>query len=130
VRQVVQASISKAEPAARKALELDPNLADGHRILGAMRARAGQLLQAEDFYSKALSLDPNNPETLNAYGNFLVLVGRVKEALTVSQQALALEPFIPIFNRDRALILWLNGDDDAAIEMFRRSGPAIAYLSA
>jgi TolB-like protein len=123
IRPVVQSALSKAERAARKAIQLDPNLADGYRTLATTRGRAGKLLDEDELRSKALSLDPSEADTLSGYANFLAVVGRVKEALTVSQQVHELEPFIPIHNRDLAVILWLNGQDDAAIEIFRRIGP-------
>jgi TolB-like protein len=129
VRQVVQSSLSKAEPAARRAIQLDPNLADGYRSLADMQLRAGRLLEAEELYSKTLSLDPNNPETLSSYSSFLANVGRVSEALGVQQQLQELEPFVPIVNRDTALILWLNGQDDAALELLRRIGGSNRFIA-
>ena len=121
-RQVVQASLSKAEPAARKAIQLDPNLAEGYRTLAGIQGRAGELLLEEELRSKALSLDPNDPGSLAAYSGFLARVGRVKEALAVQQQVQELEPFIPIVNRDMAVVLWLNGQDQAANAILRRIG--------
>jgi adenylate cyclase len=122
IRPVVQSALSKAEPAARRAVQLDPNLADGYGTLASMRDAAGKLLEEEELWSKALSLDPNDPEVLSGYARFLAVVGRVKEALTVSQQLQELEPFIPLYNRNMALVLWLNGQDDAAIEILRKIG--------
>jgi len=122
IRPIVQSSLSKAEPAARRAIQLDPDLADGYRALAGVVLRTGTFSQTEELFSKALSLDPNEPETLQGFSNFLALSGRVKEALPVAQQALQLEPFVPIFGRDTAVVLWLNGQDDAAIEIFRKFG--------
>jgi len=119
-RQDVQSSLNKAQTAAQKAIQLDANQPGGYRNLAGVQIRNGKYLEAEDFLSKALSLDPNDPDTLSSYGSFLATVGRVKEALPVSKQVLELEPFIPINNRDMAVVLWLNGQDEAAIEILRK----------
>jgi TolB-like protein len=124
-RQHVQSSLSKAEPAARRAIQLDPNLAFGYTTLANMQG-PGQLLEEEELWSKALSLDPNDPDGLVGYSNFLMTVGRVREALAVAQQVQEVEPFVPLFNRDMALALWLNGQDDAAIETMRKLGTNFA----
>jgi TolB-like protein/Flp pilus assembly protein TadD len=121
-RRLVQSALSKAEPATRKALQLDPNLPEGYRNLANSQRISGKLVEEEELRLKALSLDPNDAETLNGYANFLVVVGRVKEALPISQQVHDLEPFIPINNRDLALVLWLNGQDPAAIDILRKVG--------
>jgi TolB-like protein len=128
IRPVVRSALSKAEPAARKAIQLDPSLADGYSTLASMRGTAGKLLEEEELRLKALSLDPNDPDTLSGYSNFLATVGRVKEALTVSKQLQELEPFIPIYNRDTAVVLWLNGQDDAAMEILGRLGGNTGYF--
>jgi hypothetical protein len=120
IRPIVQSSLSKAEPAARKAIQLDPNVGGGYRALAAVVLRTAGFLQAEELFSKALSVDSSNADTLDAYSSFLALTGRVKEALPVVQKAVDLEPFDPNINRNTAVILWLNGQDDAAIEIFRK----------
>ena len=44
-------------------------------------------------------------------------MGRVKEALAMKQQLQGLETLVPIFNATTAVMLWLNGQNAAAIEM-------------
>ena len=122
MRAVIQPSQTKAEAAARKAIEVDPNLAQAYRTLGAIRARAGKPLEGYELLSKALSLDPSDPEILSSQANFLAQVGYVSEALRIAQQAQQLEPFIPIMNRDLAVARWLNGQDEPAIQMLREVG--------
>ena len=119
---MVQSYFDKAEQAARKAIQLDANLADGYLSLGGVQQRRGKFLTAEELYSKALALDPNNPDALQGYSQLLADVGRLKEALAMRQRLQALEPFVPIFNFNTAMILWLNGQTDAAIEMLKSSG--------
>ena len=115
----VQSSRQNAEPAARRSIELDPNLAQGYAALAFVEERAGKPIPAEEHYAKALALDPNDAETLLSYSNHLSNTGRIKDALTFIQRGNALEPFVPILNRDRAMIEWLDGDDNAALATFR-----------
>jgi TolB-like protein/Flp pilus assembly protein TadD len=120
MRAEVQASQTKAEAAARKAIEVDPDLAQGYRTLGEIRARAGKPLEGFELLVKALALDPSDAELLSSQAHFLAQVGKVREALQVAQQAQQLEPFIPIVNRDLAVALWLNGQDEQAIQILRQ----------
>jgi TolB-like protein/DNA-binding SARP family transcriptional activator len=120
LRTLVDASLPRAEEAARRAIQLDPSHADGYVSLGHVEDYRGRLLQAHELYSKALSLDPTNSEALALYGNLLASVGYLKEALVPRQQLQELDPFVPIFNAGMATLLWENGQTDAAIEMFKK----------
>jgi tetratricopeptide (TPR) repeat protein len=123
-RTVVNRLQPKAEAAGRRAVELDPNLADGHIVLADVQGVRGNLLQSlETVQSKVLVLDPNNPEALHGYALGLSLVGHAKEALPVRQRLLELEPAGPNFVVRTALVLWLVGQNDAAIAMLRDLPP-------
>jgi adenylate cyclase len=124
-RRTVDASLPKAETAARRAILLDPNLADGHASLGRLQVVRGNLLGAEESYLKALALDPDNPDVLQLYGNLLAEVGRLKESLAMMRRLLSEEPFVPIYGANAAAVLWLNGQDDAAIAILEAIPPSI-----
>lgn len=115
MRSFATASLVKAEPAAQRAIELDPNLPDGYAALGRLNLARGKLLAADGAYSKALALDQNYPDALQLYGNLLAEVGRLKESLSMMRRMQALEPFVPTFGSNAAVVMWLNGQDDAAI---------------
>jgi TolB-like protein/Flp pilus assembly protein TadD len=119
MRDVVQSSREKAEPAAQKAIRLDPNLPDGYVALGTVETRAGKFLRAEELYEKALVLDENHPEALNMYSQMLSYLGLVDKSLALRRRSLALEPFDPNSNRDLGTLLWLSGDDDAALAILK-----------
>jgi adenylate cyclase len=119
LRRVVDEFFPKAEAAGRRAIQLDPSLADGYASLARVQAGRGKYLVAEELGSKALTLDPANPDTLTTYSNLLAIVGRLKEALATKQKLLALEPFVPSFNADVAETLWLNGQNDEAVAMLK-----------
>jgi TolB-like protein/DNA-binding SARP family transcriptional activator len=127
VRLIADASLPKAEAAGRRAIQLDPNLADGYLALGRREIARGALLRADEFYSKGLSLDPYSPDCLNLYANLLAEVGRLKESLAMVRRLRAIEPFVPVFNGNAATVMWLNGDDEAAIAVFKSmsTGPLV-----
>jgi Tfp pilus assembly protein PilF len=114
-RDLVQSTRSKAEEAARNALNLDSNLADAYQALGEIYVRDGKFQKAEESYSKALALDPNDPDVLSGYSLMLGFVGRVKEAAAMARQLDAVEPFVPVWTRNFGVLLWVNGEDEAAI---------------
>jgi TolB-like protein len=115
MRLAVQSSRDNAEPSARKAIQLDPDLAEGYLARASIQSFAGKFLLTEELISKALALDPNDPQALGFYAKMLAQLGYVKKALAMQQQSHTLEPFLPVPNRDLALYLWLNGEDDAAL---------------
>jgi len=115
MRRVSDQLLPKAEAAAVRAIQLDPNSASAYSSLGRLRAQRGNHAEAEDLYKKALAFDPNNADVLLFYSNLLLSVGRLKEALAMKRQVQALEPFVPAFNSSLAAALWVTGDDAAAI---------------
>src|SRR5262249_25742915 len=117
LRRLIEATIPKAEVAARRALALDDNLADGYSSLALVLRVRGKLVESEELYQKALAIDPGNSDALHFHARLLSDVGRVKEALAIRMRLRAIEPFVPIFNGITGQLLWLEGQNDAAIEM-------------
>jgi TolB-like protein len=115
LKRLASVSMPKAEGAARRAVELDPNLADGYALLGLTLELRGELAQAEDLYRQAMILDPTNPDVLHFYSRLLAEVGRLRESLAMRQQLRALDPFVPVYNFVTAWLFWLNDDADAAM---------------
>jgi TolB-like protein/tetratricopeptide (TPR) repeat protein len=121
LRRAVDTFLPKAEAAGRRAIELDPNLADGYLAVGRVLDERGKSPLAEELFLKALALDPNNPDGLNQYSNLLANVGRLKQALAMKQQLRAMEPYVPVFNTATAEVLWLNAQNDAAIAILKEA---------
>lgn len=122
-RRIAADAMPKAEAAARRAIELDGNLADGYLALGRIYTLRGDLLRGETTLAKALALDPTRPDTLHGYSNLLAAVGRLEQSLAMARRLLAQEPYVPIYNANAATILWLNGQDAAAIALLEASPP-------
>jgi len=82
----------KAIRAARKALELDPQLADAHALLGKVLKKQFQWADAEAEFKQALALDPNNAGVHLEYADWLMSHGRTDEGLDWSRRARELDP--------------------------------------
>ena len=81
-----------AEPYARRAIALAPNLAVGHAALG---LALGDSAAAEAPLRRAVELDPNDIEALNWLANALLDKGRTNEALSLYTRIAEIEPLWP-----------------------------------
>jgi uncharacterized protein (TIGR02996 family) len=78
--------------AARKALELDPQLAEAHALLGRVLKKQFQWADAEAEFKQALALNPNNSVAHLEYADWLASHGRMDEALDWARRARELDP--------------------------------------
>ena len=77
---------------ARKALELDPQLAEAHVLLAEIYQRQWQWSEAEAEYRMALDLKPSDAAAHLGLANWLVCRGRIEEALAWARRARELDP--------------------------------------
>jgi TolB-like protein/Tfp pilus assembly protein PilF len=82
----------KVISAARKALELDPELAEAHVLLAEMEQRQWQWTEAEAEYRRALELSPSNAAAQTGFSGWLICQGRTEEALAWAQRAREHDP--------------------------------------
>jgi TolB-like protein/Tfp pilus assembly protein PilF len=82
----------KAVSAARKALELDPDLAEAHVLLGSLQQEQFHWADAEAEYRRALELSPNDAEAHAGLSFWLLSQGRTDEALAWQQRAREIDP--------------------------------------
>jgi tetratricopeptide (TPR) repeat protein len=82
----------KAIRVARQALELDPNLAEAHVVLGNIYQEQGHWLEAEAEYKRALDLNPNDAIAHEGFSGWLMCQGRTDEALAWARRARELDP--------------------------------------
>ena len=67
--------------ATRKALELDPDLAEAHLLLANTLQKQWHWAEAEAEYRRALELSPNDAGAHTAFAGLLMCQGRSDEAL-------------------------------------------------
>lgn len=90
--------LKRAEIHAAKAIEIAPQNADYHVLMGMVRTRQNIPEQAVQEYKVALSIDPEHHYAINNYGVYLMNVKRrPKEAVELFRQALVRNPNEPLF---------------------------------
>jgi TolB-like protein/tetratricopeptide (TPR) repeat protein len=78
--------------AARKAIELDPDLAAPHVLLAAVYQKQWQWSDAEAEFKRGLELNSNDAGAYVGYAKWLLCQGRTDEALEWAQRARDLDP--------------------------------------
>ena len=87
----------KAEAAARKALDLDPSLAEAHVSLGyADLAYEWDVAAAGREFQRAIELSPRYATAHQYYGYSLTAAGRLPEAIAERKRAEELDPINPL----------------------------------
>ena len=124
----------QGEEAARKALALDDNLAEGHLALGqAYVAFAPSNFPLGDRELRhAIELSPSLALAHFFLGVSLVRQGRLDEALEESLKARELDPLSPIIARAFAIPYYFKRDYARALELLRQAnelGPALTTTS-
>jgi len=104
--------------AARKALELDPELAEAHVLLAGVLQTQWQWAEAEAEYKRALELNPNDAGAHLGLADWLLCQGRMEEALAWAQRARALDP-LGVSGISNGWILFHARRYDAAIRELR-----------
>jgi adenylate cyclase len=83
----------RARAAVAKALELDPQLAEAHAVLGHLKYAADyDWAGAEAELKRAIELNPNSGDAYDFYGLLLSSLERYDEAIEMQQRAHALDP--------------------------------------
>jgi DNA-binding winged helix-turn-helix (wHTH) protein/tetratricopeptide (TPR) repeat protein len=89
--------LATSEAAARRAVELDPQLAEAHAALGFALSGRFKWAEGERHVLRALELSPNSALAHLRYGNHLVQQGFVEEAVQHARRSLELDPLSPIY---------------------------------
>ena len=82
----------KVISAARKALELDPDLAEAHVLLANVQQELWHWADAEAEYRRALELNPNDADAHAGLALWLLCRGRTDEAVAWAQRGRELDP--------------------------------------
>jgi TolB-like protein/Flp pilus assembly protein TadD len=117
---VPREALETARPIARRALELDPHLAQAHLAVGNVRAMLDWDWEgAEASFRQAIALNPSSDGAHRWYGILLAGLGRSSEAVRESQRARELDPLCLVVGTSDAWTRYIAGDYDGAIEVCR-----------
>jgi TolB-like protein/DNA-binding winged helix-turn-helix (wHTH) protein len=105
-----------AEKYARKALALEPDLAEAHASLGIVDAYGSRYPDAEKELGRALDLNPNYVMAHHWRALYLLDLGRLEEALSENERARQLDPFSLPVNHLRVFALLGLRRYDRALE--------------
>ena len=88
-----QEAFDKAEPAARRALELDPNRADALTAMGFVEHRKyDNAAAAREYYEKALAINPAFTEAATLYADTVAALGEQALSLEIRSRAVERDP--------------------------------------
>jgi TolB-like protein/Flp pilus assembly protein TadD len=114
--------------AARTAIELDPELAEGHAALGLILLNDATVLgdtenefeRAERSLQRALDLDPALSIAYNLLSITLLEQGRREESNAVQEQGLLIDPLSPVLSGNSADRLRMLGEHERAEQLLLR----------
>ncbi len=101
-----------------KAMELDPNLSEAHRLSGMI----AQLVEwnwekSEKEFLKALAINPNDALSRMFYAQLLLILRRSDEALAQRELAMSLDPLGPMMKLMNLGTLVLAGDYETSLSL-------------
>ncbi|HZK78703.1 MAG TPA: tetratricopeptide repeat protein, partial [Gemmatimonadaceae bacterium] len=85
-------NLRQADKASKKALELEPELAEAHVSRGIVTSLTHQFAEAEQAFEKAMKLEPKMFEAAYWYGMGLQAEGRFEDAVKMFERASTLRP--------------------------------------
>lgn len=112
---------SPAMRAVQRALELEPQFARAHGVLGELRRMNNDSQGAEESFLRAMELNPNESLAFHWFGNMLYAQGRFPEALVWHRHALELDPLSVTISNSMAQDMLATGLVEEAAEQYDRS---------
>ncbi len=109
-----------ANESARRALALDPSLAEAHTAIGLAGVHDWKFAEAEAAYRTALELDPQHATAHQWYGELLYHTNRLDSSLAHIRLSGVLDPLAPIHPAAIGYTLYLDGQYEAAIRELRQ----------
>ena len=108
---------------ARRAIELDPRLAEPWAAMGMTSSLSGSisLIESRKYFEKALQLDPDDITSNFWFGLALVRSGYNRAGVERIEHALAVDPLVPNVMRWRGVLYLRDGDVGRAEPLLQRA---------
>jgi TolB-like protein len=114
--------LNEVEEYAKKALSLDPELAQGYKLLSLLERGRGSLIKAYRLMKKALDADPNDATILlyTAYfaGSYM---GRPDISEPLNKRLLEIDPLSPVNYMFVAIDNFMKGEYGKSVEFLQKS---------
>jgi TolB-like protein/Tfp pilus assembly protein PilF len=114
-------TFQRARTAARRALELDGGLGEGHASLAHVRLHDWDWDSLDDDFRRALELDPGHAIAYYWYAEYLMAVGRADDSIAMVQTAYRLDPLSSVLSASRGMILYLARRYEESIAGLRKA---------
>jgi eukaryotic-like serine/threonine-protein kinase len=111
----------KAIASAKRAIDLDSNLAEAHAALGQASTETWNWMPAERELKRAIELNPNLSEAHLEYAAYLLNIGKIADGATEARLAQEIDPFAPGPVNVLARAFWVQRDYDEAISQLNKS---------
>ena len=116
-----ETALSRMRPAAVKALEIDPLLAEAHAAMGLLHSRERDWENAQRSFQRAIQLNATLTRTYTNYvTSTLIPLGRVDEATRLLEEALRADPLSLDVRRELAMVQIIAGRYEEAIANLER----------
>src|SRR5262249_35984542 len=113
---------ARAREAAVRVLALEPDLAEGHTLLGWIQmAYDWDWRGAEASFARAVGLAPTHAAVLRRMGTLAQYLGRLDEAIGLQRRAIELDPLNPSTYSNFASALDANGNLVEAEQGYRKA---------
>jgi len=110
-----------AREAAARALQIDPNLAEGHIAQGLVAIHFDWDWEAaERSFRRAVELDPGNVYALIGVSSYLAAMGRVDEAVSMAERARELDPLSVWSNVQLCQMLYFARQFDRGLDQLHQ----------
>jgi predicted TPR repeat methyltransferase len=113
--------LPEAEKLCRSALSKSPGLPQALHVLGVVRFKQGDKLEAVAYLQEAIERDPEYAPAYNDLGNTLHELGRIEESIACFRRLNELQPDQPSALNNLAVILKDHDRVGEAIELLRRA---------
>ncbi len=115
-----QEAFDRAERAARRALEIDPNRAEALTSMGFVEDRKyGNNLAAREYYERALSVNPAYTDAATLYADALADLGETNNSLQLRREAVERDPLSGFLKSRLASQLIAIGQDEEGVQLLR-----------
>jgi tetratricopeptide (TPR) repeat protein len=115
-------SLALAMAAARKALELDPALAEAHTSVGLIHGSfTWEWLESERAFLRAIELNASDALAHKGYSEVLSFLGRHDEAIAAAKRSVALDPLSVLMQANLGITYYRARRYDEAVRQMRRT---------